>query len=266
MTKVLSTLWFRLTKSKMLIVLLALVAGMALIDIGLYTMLPYILSGEEMGSLEAVMDLSDMFSLTVTSVARSDSYASMITVIFVALFLGADFSEGTIRNAILSNKSRWQIFGAYLVVATGACLVFVGVQTAVYLVYLACSNGFADYTTAQVVSGIFSAVGSGFVSCLLMATTALFVLVGTQKKVLAIILPLALNMVCATAFEIVVTLGQMLGSSLGFLQWIPFAQQMFFDAGAVEGALLGKILLVNGLLAIGEGACGYFVFAKAQLK
>ena len=50
MTKVLSTLWFRLTKSKMLIVLLALVAGMALIDIGLYTMLPSILSGEEMGS------------------------------------------------------------------------------------------------------------------------------------------------------------------------------------------------------------------------
>lgn len=266
MTKVLNTLLFRLTKSKLLWILLAITVAMALFEVALYAALPNLLTGEELGSLEGIISLEDMFSLTVSTVSRPDTYSAMFVVIFSALFLGADFSEGTIRNAVLSNKSRWQIYAAYLIVAAGACLLFVFVQTAVYMVALALMGAFDSLSATQVVTGVFSAMGCGVVSCLVMATTTLLVLVATKKKALAIILPLAGTMLVSGVLEVVVMLGQMQGSSLGFLHWIPFAQQMFFDASAPNGALLGKILLVNGLLAVGEGALGYFVFAKAQLK
>ena len=266
MTKVLNTLLFRLTKSKLLWILLGITVAMALFEVGLYAALPYILTGEEMGSLEAIVSLGDMFSLTVSTVSRPDSYSAMFVVIFVALFFGADFSEGTIRNAVLSNKSRWQIYAAYLIVAAGACLAFVLVQTAVYMIALALMGSFASLSATQVVTGVFSAVGCGVVSCLVMAMVTLLVLVATKKKALAIILPLAGTMLVSAVLETVVLIGQLQGSSLDFMQWIPFAQQMFFDASVHNGALLGKILVTNGLLAVGEGALGYFVFAKAQLK
>ena len=56
------------------------------------------------------------------------------------------------------------------------------------------------------------------------------------------------------------------GSSIGVWEWVPFVQQMMFDASAHNGALLGKTLLTNSLLTVALGASGGLVFAKAQLK
>jgi len=264
MSKVLNTLLFRLKKSKILWVLLALTVAMALLDVGLLKLLPLIAgSGSDM---VATLLGGDAFATTFSTLARTDSYSAMFVVFFVALFVGTDFSEGTLRNVLLSNKSRLQIYLAYLIVSVGCCIAFVFAQAAVYVVALALMGEFAKYTLVQALTGIFYSIGLGVLSCLVMAATTLLVLVGTKKRVLAVILPLAGTMVLATVFEVVVLVAQVQGMAVGALQWIPFAQQMFFNAGANNGALLGKILLVNGLLAAGEGVLGYFVFAKAQLK
>ena len=61
----------------------------------------------------------------------------------------------------LANTTRWQIFGSYSIVALVISTAFVAVQTVVYIVYLACFVGFANYASTVALTGTFSALGMG---------------------------------------------------------------------------------------------------------
>lgn len=54
----------------------------------------------------------------------------LIMTIWVAVFIGTDYSDGTVRNKVIAGHTRWQIYGANLV----ACLAVVGLLYAAYLV------------------------------------------------------------------------------------------------------------------------------------
>ena len=264
MINVLNTLLFRIKKSKLLFVLLAFVVVLSAVESALYLgLLNY--SGEEAEMVGQLVG-GDIFSLSMSSLVRVESYAPMFTAIFVALFLGTDFSEGTIRNAVLSNKKRWQIYLAYVIVALGVGVLFVLAQAVASIVGIAATDGFADYSATEVLTGTFASVGLGILSSWVMAMGALCMLVATKKKALSLILPLASVIALSTVLEIVVLWASLQGSYIGYMEWIPFVQLMFYSPVSVDGALIGKILLINGLLAVGEGVLGNFVFAKAQLK
>lgn len=54
----------------------------------------------------------------------------LIMTIWVAVFIGTDYSDGTVRNKVIAGHTRWRIYGADLV----ACLAVVGLLYAAYLV------------------------------------------------------------------------------------------------------------------------------------
>ena len=264
MTNMLNALFFRLRKMKLLWILLAVLVALSIADTGLYQVI-LDMAGGDMGDLSMILG-GDTFVLSMSAVAKGDSYSAILTVIFVALFIGADFSDGTLRNAVLANKGRWQIFAAYTIVSLVVSLGFVAVQTIVYVIYLAFAGVWATYAPSVVLTGLFSGFGIGVVTCWAVAMMTLLTLVLFKKKSLAIILPLVVVIVLSAVLEVYYLLSLIAGSNAEVCEWIPFIQQMLFDASLHDGALLGKILLTNSLLSIVLGAVGGLVFAKAELK
>jgi hypothetical protein len=210
--------------------------------------------------------LGDMFSALFNSASTASSNSVVLSIIFTALFCGADFSGGTIRNAILAKKSRWQITASYAVVSVLYSWVLIAVEVLVYVVFCAIFGAFTDYSASTVVTGVFSALGVGVVTCTFASMLTLMMLLLTKKKSLAIVIPLVAVIVLAGVVQLFYALALIQGKSTTVWEWLPFSQHIIFDASAVNGALLGKILISNVLFACGFGGIGYAVFNKAQLK
>ena len=119
MNKLLGANFMRLKQSKVFWVCMLLSAGFALMmDFSLHTML-------REGS-EPTLD-GNLFSFV--------PFIGIIGAAFISLFVGAEYSDGTIRNKIVIGHSRTGIYLANLITAAAAmltmCLLYILVYTAI---------------------------------------------------------------------------------------------------------------------------------------
>lgn len=52
------------------------------------------------------------------------AYLSIIISVFIGMFIGTEYNEGTLRNKILTGHSRWSLYFANLIVCVAAALIF----------------------------------------------------------------------------------------------------------------------------------------------
>ena len=261
MSKVLSALFFRIKKQTIFWILLALLVGLTLLDF--YTYKAVIDSYQNLGVSAYI---GELYSVAIFPIASATSYSVILSVIFVVLFFGADFSDGFIRNVVMSNKGRGQIFFSYFIITALVSLVFVATQTLVAVLCLALANGFKDVMLAEASTGIFSALAIGFVSCLGMSTLTLFSLMLFRKKTPTLIISLIVVIVLSPIVQVFVALLEFVSEVSFDYEWIPFIQQTLFDPLHRNVELLAKIICVNTVLSAAFTVGGYFVFKHSQLK
>ena len=182
----------RVFQDKLFLILCIIAAGFALFNPIVYKVLFLIVDMEEMAGLGLGMTI-DAKTLFFTSFSPGNNLG-LIMPIFAALVLCKDFSQGTVRNKVISGKTRTQIFLSMLL----TCVVVMCVVMLLHgVLTLLISLLFFEYQAGGFTWGAlgYALLSLGFemlVYVLIAALLSLFI-VWTKNAGLAVVLYVAIN-------------------------------------------------------------------------
>ena len=223
------------------------------------------------------LGLETVTYMSLTGLASPSSTINFLALLCTSIFLSKEFTDGTIRNTLLSNKSRWQLYSAYGVVSLiigGSFLLANFVST---LLALGIPFGFGNVAAGQAITSCACSLLLGICSLLFVISCVLMFLFATGKQGASIILPILVTIflpeLVASVVEIVTTilmLAQMGGSSVDFsadfYSWVPLYNSYLYDAIAVDGGLVAKIALYDLAFSGLFVWWGYAAALKKDLK
>ncbi|MCH5151827.1 MAG: ABC transporter permease [Clostridiales bacterium] len=272
MISILQTEFFRLKKSKLFWILLAVTAVLplisALLNLGLFMLAEgtYEIEGIEVNMWELLRS-SDMLG---SGLAGLTSFMgdSFIALICTSIFLSKEFSGGTFRNMLLANKSRRELYLSYLTVAIVIGAAFLGASFVSTFVFWSAIFGFGGLSATTVITACLITIGMGLVSTIFVQTMMCMFMFGTRKLAVALVCPLVIAIIAPSIlFSFVDTLTVFGVISEADLSWIPlYNAGLLTSVTDVDGALIGKILMYNVPLSVFFGFMGWVRFRKADLK
>ena len=274
MKQLLNALVFKTNKSKYFWVLLVVSASLPVVGALIINLL---LIGMEwlMEFAGTPIDLSHLTQSALMNFSTSVTPASDVTllsVIFVALFVTQEFSDGTIRNMFVANKSRKQIFASTSIGCYVATCLFQLADFAMRIVVFGLMFGFGNLTAGQVVTSLLVCFVSSLFVSIFVSACACYVAFATRKTMQSVVVPM---LVCFLLPELLSTLVQIgvqtmpaLGNVLSYevLMWIPFGNSYLFDPTKPDFALVAILALYHTLFGTILFVLGYRKFAKADLK
>lgn len=276
MINILQTEFFRLKKSKLFWTMLGICAGLPLVSTLLYVVLFGFVGS--LGGAEIEVNVWDYIrsvgiaegALAGTASVMSD--ATLFSVICASIFLSRDFKNGTFRNMLLANKSRLELYLSHLVmsITIGAC--YLGANFATTLLFNGAIFGFGSLTAVEVITGCIATLAMGLVSVAFVQTMMCMFLFGTRKLAVALTCPIAICMLVPSFIVAFVQFYDIINVvatgviATTDLSWIPLYNTNLINIAALDGALVGKILLYNLPLTVFFGFMGWVSFRKADLK
>lgn len=277
MINVLRMQLYRLKKSKlfwaMFIVCAILPVLSALLIEGVYAILQKSLEG--ISDELALSFTADGGATTLAALGDYVNFASdpaLLSLICSSIFLSGEFSGGAIRNMIIANKSRTQIFLSFLTVALIIGFSCFGVSYASALVSYGVGMGFEGVTVNQAINGCLTSLFLGLLTIALVQACVVMFLFCTRKTGATVAFPLLILIIApsivTTIVNLVVTVKIGIGQnvSLTALNWVPLYNVSLFDATAIDGALVGQIALYNAPLSALLAFFGWFALNKVDLK
>lgn len=279
MLDVLNTQLYRLKRSKLFWWMFGVCGVLPLLGMllttGLFNFLGAMLDDAEMGLLEAlraegggVIILSSLGGFSSLS-----SNPALFSVIASSIFLSGEFSDGPIRNMILANKSRTQIFLSFLSISLiigFSCLAVAFVSS---LTFYGIAFGFAGVTATEALNGIFSTLFLAMISVAFAQACVCMFLFVTRKTggtvAFPILVIILLPSIVTGIVEMDIAMKALVGEvtvDVQALAWIPLYNVELFDAANVDGALVGKIALYNAPIAALFAFFGWLAISKADLK
>ena len=276
MINVLRLEFFRLKKSKLFWILLGVTALLPVISALATTLRLSVIdaitsSGSEMsGALEQFR--SAVTTSIMSSLGMIGYGATLLPLITASVVLSKEFADGTMRNAILANKKRSELYFAYVTVAFTVGAAYMSAFMMTSLIIIAPIYGFGDLTAGQIVSAIFCSLALGLLSIAFAQSCVCMFLFAVRKQWATILFPILITLlvpdIMQTAIILITTILGFQGDTLSYtaMSWIPFYNASLFNAGAIDGALVGKIALYDLLFTAVFTVSGYFTFEKADLK
>lgn len=225
MINIISSQLYKIFRSKMLYILIAISCALPLTGVIIMGSLTELtLNGVAMDiGYDAVSMLRNI------SIVGSDT--NILVIIAIAIIFAKEYSEGTIRNTTMAGNNRASIFGATAISATILMLTIAIPAFLVTCFGYGWTFGFASSSmvTADIVANIFaSLIVYLLANMLCVAITLLFVHV-TQKVSGSIVFPLLIVLLItgigSTALSVLVMLGEI---TLDSMSWIPIAQFMVY--------------------------------------
>lgn len=281
MLNVVKSLLFRLKKSTMFWIMLGVCAALPLLMLLLTEFVLEIaniftpVTAEEIG-------LGALVYETLSALAEPSHIGNFLAMFCISIFLCKEFSDGTVRNTLLSNKSRAELYWAYALTAGiigGSFLVAYFVSA---LLALGIPFGFGTATFAQGLTSCLTSLMLGILSLVFVISCVLMFMFATGKQASAIILPMLvmalLPSIISSAVELVSGLIytlKMLGQNgsvdvpFDFVMdesWIPLHNATLFDASNLDGALIGKIAMYYLLFSALFIFLGRLAAVKRDLK
>lgn len=212
---------------------------------------------------------------TLTELGNLTSLISdpaLFSLISASIFLSGEFSGGSIRNMVLANKSRTQIFLSFLCVALIIGFSYLGVSYVSTLICFGIATGFDGVTAAEIANGCVTSLLLGLLAIALVQAIVCFFLFITRKTSSTIIFPLLVVFLLPSIIESIVEVvflvnlaeGHELSSAM--LGWVPLYNASLFNGANIDGALVGKIVMYNAPLAALFSFFGWFALDKCDLK
>lgn len=272
MINIIKTELFRIKKSVLFWVLLALSFASSVLSFALSTS---ILTVSEISFYESMQLLKAEGEtyLALSELCQYLSDSGLFTLICVAVFLSKEFTTGTIRNVVLSNKSRTQTFFAFLITALFISLCYVTAYLVGTLLSFGIFVGF-DASVSTAVTAVLSSYLLGICACSFVACCVVMFLFVTGKQSSAIIYPLLLLILVPAIVEVIVLFSQIGSIFDGVLEyqansvysWVPFYNKGLFDASNFEMSLVGKIVMYDVVFSVICALIGWLKFRQADLK
>lgn len=262
---------YRLKKSKIFWILLGLSAACPLLQT-LLSVLAYLLAFGTEGNVLEMLRGAGITKLLLQDATIISNDVTLLTVIATAVVLSKEFADGTARNVILANKSRTEMYFAYMITSLFVAITYLAAFFAVTLVVIAPVFGFGGASAGKVAVACFSMFGLGLLASIFMITCVCMFLFGVRKQWATILFPLLIWFLVPTVFSTVVNLismsllesGQTL--PLALQRWIPFVNMQFCDPLNIDGAIAGINVMYLTIFSGAFTATGYYTFKNADLK
>ena len=272
MTSILRAELFRLKKSKTYWVIFIVNAGLVLLSVLLLLAVEALFKSMGEGSFLEMMGLAYSATSMLAEFANFSSTSAVLALISSAIFLSREFTQGTMRNAVLANKNRKELFFSYYIMALLIGVSYFLEQFVLQLSLFGAMLGFGTESAAVITDKIFIFFALGLCSVIFVETCVTMFLFTTRRQSLTIVLPILICMLApglvASIIEIIIAAVTASGNPPSYeaLQCIPFYNMTTLDTFAPQGLNVGMIALYDLLFAGAMFAAGFFRFKKADLK
>ncbi len=199
------------------------------------------------------MGLEMVTYMSLTGLAYLSSDINLFALLCVSIFLCKEFNDGTIRNALLSNKSRFALYGSYGIVSLIIGGSFLMANFASTLLVLGIPFGFGDVTANQAVTSCLCSLLLGLLSLIFVVSCVLMFLFATGKQAASIVLPILITIflpgIISSIIDLVTTLLLLIqtGNPDAVFNtdysWVPLYNANLYDSSNVDGGLVAKISL-----------------------
>lgn len=226
-------------------------------------------SGAETGNLLKEMGLLSQY---LKGMAELGNWAVIFSLVTTAIVLSTEFVDGTVRNILLANKSRAELYFSYLITSICVAVTYFVAYFAATLLIVAPIFGFDGMTAGQGVSACFTSLALGIVSVIFAETCMCMFMFTMRKQWAAILMPLlicifvpALVTVFAT---LIITTSALKGQavSMDSLRWVPFTNAELYTPSNIDGVVVGMNILYLAIFSVMFVLIGYYVFKKSDLK
>lgn len=276
MLNIVKSLLFRLKKSSMFWIMLAIIAFLPVLTLLLNQLV--IELAEIFVGMPLDMGLEMTTYMSLTELVSLSSNVNFLTLLCVSIFLCKEFTDGTIRNVLLSNKSRVSLYSAYGVVSLIIGGSFLVANFVSILLALAIPFGFGNVTPNQAISSVLCSLLLGILSLILVVSCVLMFLFATGKQAPSIMLPILVTLflpgIMTSIVELVSSLVMLIqmgnpdalvGVDIDYT-WVPLYNAMMYDSSSVDGALVAKISLYYVVLSALFVFLGGLAAVKKDLK
>lgn len=264
---------FRLKKSVLFWVMLGLAAATPLISVALNVIL-LALTGLEYGQTINVLEqlsAAGMTAALLQQMSSNYSYLALWTIISTSVILSKEFVDGTMRNVVLANKSRAELFFGYVITSLIVAVSYLTAFLATTLIIAAPIFGFQGASAGKVVSAIFCSYGLGIIALTFIVTCVCMFIFSVRKQWAAVLFPILIWYIPLFVMNVVQTVLMSLGEmgqyvSLDFIRWIPFCNMQQYEPLNPDGVVVGMNILYMAIFIAGFVCIGHFTFKKADLK
>lgn len=220
-------------------------------------------------------DLISKEGLTVTllgSLPQIASDVAIISIIATSVILCKEFSDGTMRNVLLANKTRAELYFGHLISAATISLFFLAGNFASIMIVVAPIFGFNKLAAGQVVTACLCSLAQGVLVMLFVSSCMCMFMFCVRKQWAAILFPLLICMFVPNLLTTLVTIiatvmavgGQVISTDA--LRFVPFVGAAMYDASNIDGAVVGMNILYLAIFTTVFVVAGYYTFKKADLK
>jgi ABC-type transport system involved in multi-copper enzyme maturation permease subunit len=270
MINILRQQMYRLKKSSLFWTLFALSGGYVILNL-LFNLTT---AATTQSSGLSLLEILRMIDSTTERLAELDYYASIPTIFAIlcsSILLSQEFSQGTIRNTLITGVSRTEVFFAYLITSYIIGLSCMLINFVAILAIAAPILQFGSLTAAEITTTIFCHFAIGVCATLFTQSLVCMLLFCSRKSSVTISLSLVTCLVIIpflTGMEAVIVGLKAVenGISETGLLCLPFVNLSEIDVNKPAGLAMGMACLYYIVLAVVFCVAGYFTFRKADLK
>lgn len=281
MTDIIKVELFRIKKSVLFWVMLAITAALPILSAVMVASLIGVVGGigGAVGEPDVgitAWELIRQQGLTTASFqawAQISSNVAVLAVITSAVVLSGEFNDGTMRNVVLANKTRTEMYFGYLIVSLIMALSFLAANFATTMIVVAPIFGFGGMDAGQAVSACLTSLAMGILAILFMESCMCMFLFATRKQWITILIPLVICMavpgVLTFLISLIVATMAVKGQNVSLtevLRWVPFSGISLYNPANIDGVTVGMNILYMALFTAMFVVIGYFAFRKADLK
>lgn len=272
MLNILSVEIFRLKKSVLFWVMLGLTVAFPLLG-AVSTLM--VTGFVDSSAGESVISLSNL-NITkqfLQGMASLSNWALIFALITSAIVLSSEFVDGTMRNVLLANKSRAQLYFSYLIIAVSVGLIYFLAYYATVLLIIAPIFGFDAMSAGPAVTASLCSFAQGIVGIVFAESCMAMFLFSMRKQWASILFPL---LICIFLPSLVLTFATLIITTASIktqqvptlveLRWVPFANGLVYNPAEVDGIGVGMNILYLALFTAMFILIGYYTFKKADLK
>lgn len=269
---------FRIKKSVLFWVMLGLSFLLPILSAVLLSAIIGIIQSisDSVGSLDiSAWDLIVNQGLTASLLSALPQIASdvaIISVIATSVILCKEFSDGTMRNVLLANKTRAELYFGHLISAVIISLSFLAGNFVSIMIVIAPIFGFNNLAAGQAATACLCSLAQGLLVMLFVSSCVCMFMFGVRKQWAAVLFPLLICMVVPNLLTTVVTIigtvmtvgGQVMSTDA--LRFVPFVGGALYNAADVDGVVVGMNILYLSVFTAVFVVAGYYTFKKADLK
>lgn len=263
---------FRLKKSKLFWIMLGVSAASPLLSMALSLIVTNILLSIAGGGSMNLVETMGITSSLLSGLTQIAGDAALWSLITSAVVLSKEFSDGTMRNVVLANKSRAELFFGYLITAMIVGVTYLTASFAAILLIAAPISGFDGMKAAEGVTAFLCSYSLGILAIAFVQTCVCMFLFGTRKQWATVLFPILICMFAPSIFTTFITIVTTVKAVQGevvnadFTRWIPFANMSYYNPADIDGAMVGMNILYLGIFTTMFILIGYYTFKKADLK